>query len=109
LQLKCASAKNWQEREKYFSVAFEHVAKAHNALNITPPLETSVSNFFSRPYKVIWGGRFADAICATVTDSKVKKLAARRRIGGIDQWSDCTDISCESTELQQKLAAVLYS
>jgi len=86
-------AKAWQEREKYLAAAYEYVAAMHNRLGITEPLSSNVSSFFGRPFLVIHlGGRFADAIHASITDPVVKRIAGRKLIGSIDQFSDSTDI-----------------
>lgn len=42
---KTLDAKNWQEREKYLSQAYELVAQKHNDLNITEPITTKVTDY----------------------------------------------------------------
>jgi hypothetical protein len=64
----------------------------HNALEITDPLPTEVRNFFGRPFKVIALQGFAEALRGRITDPKVRRIANRRLIGGIDMISDNTDI-----------------
>lgn len=86
-------AQAWQEREKSLAAAYEYVAAMHNRLGITEPLPANVSRFFGRPFLVIHlGGSFADAIRASITDPVVKRIAGRKLIGSIDQFSDSTDI-----------------
>lgn len=72
--------------------AYQFLARAHNALKITPPLPETVSYFFSRPFKVIDGSSFAQALVAQITDPTVKRLASHPLIGSIDQFSDNTDL-----------------
>lgn len=48
-------------------------------------------NFYSRPFQAIYGGRFAKALLEQVCD-QVKKIASRPFIGGVDQFSDNTDM-----------------
>ena len=102
-QLKCADqlwpvlwraqqAPTWQEREAALCEAYEFLARAHNALRITKLLPEAVSQFFSRPFKVIDGGSFAQAILVQITDPAVKRVASRQLIGSIDQFSDSTDL-----------------
>jgi hypothetical protein len=98
-------AQNWREREVYLSQAYETLAEMHNALGITEPLPTSVSPFFGRPFKVIHGEVFADAIKAQIQDERVKRIPTN--IGGIDQFSDSTDL-LENTGLRRRLKQ-LYS
>jgi hypothetical protein len=100
-RLKCASdlvpilhsallAETWQEREKHLCAAHEHVAAMHNALGMTEPLPDKVSSFHGRPFRVIHGDRFADAIAAQITEPAVRRIASSRIIGGVDQFSDST-------------------
>ena len=94
---KVLSAETWQEREKFLAQAYEYVAEMHNALEITEPLPAKVEKFFSRPFLVIHvQGNFASAICERITDPAVKRLAERRLIGSVDQFSDSTDIVAET-------------
>ena len=85
-------AETWREREERLSAAYERVAAMHNALGITEPLPATVTGFHGRPFRVIHGERFADAIVARITDPAVKRVANNRLIGGIDQFSDSTDL-----------------
>lgn len=66
----------------------------HNALGLTEPMPERVSSFYNRPFPVIHGGLFADALRAQITDPAVRRIAARRLIGSIDQLSDNTDLLC---------------
>jgi hypothetical protein len=93
-------AQNWREREVYLSEAYETLAAMHNALGITEPLPAKVSPFFGRPFKVIHGEAFADAIRAQIQDEAVKRIATH--IGGIDEFSDSTDL-LENTALRRRL------
>ncbi len=93
-------APTWSERQKHLSPAYEIVAAKHNALRITESLDTKVSRFHERPFLVIDGGRFANAIRARITDPVVKQLACRWLIGSVDQFSDSTDLLNESHSLR---------
>ena len=83
-------AQHWKEREKRLSQAYEKVARLHNQLGITEPLETSVSPYYGRPYLVVHGDRFAEAIKAQIQDPTVKKIPVA--VGSINQFVDSTDI-----------------
>jgi hypothetical protein len=89
---KVNQAQNWQEREGYLAAAYETLAGLHNALGLTEPLPTEVSNFHGRPFKVIQGWRFAQAVAAQISDPALRRLSAETCIGGVDQWSDNTDL-----------------
>ena len=86
-------AGSWQDRERHLVAAYKHVAAMHNRLGITKPLPEIVSNFFERPFRVMHPDRsFVDALCASITDPLVKKVAVKSLIGSIDQFSDSTDL-----------------
>ena len=70
-------SKTWKTREKWLSEAYSLLAEEHNALKITAPLSTKTSNYYSRPYSVIFAERFAKAIKQAIEDPKVKKIATR--------------------------------
>ncbi len=83
------AASEWRERERCLTLAYEAVARMHNALGITPPLSASVSAFYDRPYQVLNSSRFSAAVRATITDPAVQALTIE--IGSINQWVDSTD------------------
>lgn len=96
------AAETWQAREVPLGEAYSVVAEMHNALGVTKPLPTQVSPYFGRPYLVIHGGSFADALVAEIEDADVKRIATRGLIGSLDQFSDSTDLR-ENTHLREKL------
>jgi hypothetical protein len=89
------AAGSWQEREEQLSRAYEYLAARHNELGLTEMLPEKTTLFFSRPFRVIWGGKFSDAICARITDPTVRRLTRSPLIGSIDQFSDNTDLLCD--------------
>jgi hypothetical protein len=99
------SATSWQERETALCAAYEILARMHNRLGITEPLEPSVSPFYDRPYQVIHGDRFADALRAATSDETLQTIPFN--VGGVDQFVDCVDITT-NTRLHEKLTLALY-
>jgi len=98
-------ADGWQERERHLCAAYEQVARMHNELHITEPIDCRARPFHDRPFRVIGGGRFADPILRRIADPEVRRLAERRRIGSIDQFSDSTDLTC-AAELRPALVSL---
>lgn len=96
------TAPAWQTRERHLCAAYEYVAGLHNALNIGPALPAHVSPFHGRPFMVIHGERFAEALKAEIRDPNVRQIAAKTLIGGIDHFSDSTDL-LESVHLRPVL------
>jgi hypothetical protein len=99
-QLDCASelvpvfmhvmaASTWQERQTHLTIAYEFLATMHNALGVTPPLTAVVSQYHNRPFLVIHGDRFVDALRAQIKDPEV--LALPEHLGSVDQFVDSTD------------------
>lgn len=82
----------WQARQAALGEAYEYLARMHNHLMITEPLPEKVSDFYNRPFKVIHGEVFANAIRRQITDPEVQRIAARGLIGNVDQISDNTDL-----------------
>jgi hypothetical protein len=85
-------ADTWQARESALAEAYQIAAEMHNALHLTEPLSTEIVPFFGRPYRVLFAGRYAEALRESITDSTVRQLAQDTLIGSIDQFSDSTDL-----------------
>ncbi len=96
-------ATTWRERERYLTAAYGVVAERHNALRITEPLATGVSRYHERPFLVINGGRFAEAIAARIEDPRVRALPPW--VGSIDQYVDSTAVISNPAR-RRRLAAV---
>jgi len=102
-QLKCArhltqaleavlAASDWKEREGHLVTAYEFIAAIHNSLEITEPRPARASSFWGRPFQVIQAAEFAEAITARISDPQLVTIASRGLIGGVDQFSDSTDL-----------------
>ncbi|HWS88903.1 MAG TPA: DUF4037 domain-containing protein [Pyrinomonadaceae bacterium] len=86
------AADTWQGRERHLVEAYRIVAEMHNRLGVTEPLPTEPRDFFGRPFRVIELHGFAARILERIVDERVRRIAARRPIGGIDTFSDSTDL-----------------
>lgn len=85
-------ARTWPERQDTYAATAEALLRLQNALGLTEPLSARASPFFGRPFWVIRGERVATALVERITDPEVRRLTGRRLIGGVDQWSDSTDL-----------------
>jgi len=85
-------ATSWKERETSLCNAYEILAGIHNSLGITTPISSEVSQFWSRPFKVIRGEKIAKTIIERIRDPEVVPLTKRSLIGNIDLVSDNTDL-----------------
>ncbi len=102
---RALSAHGWHQREAHLCHAYETVAKLQNALRLTEPLATDVSLYHNRPFHVIHGDHFAEALVNAITDPEVKRIAAKTLCGSIDQYSDNTDFRNNLGE-REKLKAL---
>ena len=64
------------------------MARRHNALGVTSPVDETIRLFHARPYRVLGSGRFVEACIERVTDPWLRSLPL---VGGIDQLLDSTD------------------
>jgi hypothetical protein len=85
-------AESWPERQDAYAAAAERLLRRQNELALADPVPERASLFWGRPFWVVWGDRVAAALADRITDPAVRRLTARRLVGGIDQWSDSTDL-----------------
>ncbi|MFL6128361.1 MAG: DUF4037 domain-containing protein [Mycobacteriales bacterium] len=85
-------AGDWPERQDAYAAAAEALLRTQNGRCLTDPLPPRASLFFSRPFWVIRGERVAAALVDRISDPAVRRLTTRGLVGGIDQWSDSTDL-----------------
>jgi hypothetical protein len=84
------AATTWPERERHLITAYETLAAMQNATHMAEPVVDKVSQFFGRPFQIIHGDRFAEALQRAISDDVVKRLP--RNLGNITQWVDSTDV-----------------
>jgi hypothetical protein len=91
---KLLRAASWQERDVALAPVYELVAGLHNELEITEPVDPQVRYYHGgRPFQVIHGERFAEALLATIEDPEVRAIVQRAGpIGSADQVSDNVDV-----------------
>jgi hypothetical protein len=99
---RAQQASTWSERAEALARAYEVLARMQNALSLCRTMPATVSLFYDRPFPVIHGERFAQALVEQMTDPAVQHMAKQRLIGNINQWSDNTDMEgVEREKLQQ--------
>jgi Domain of unknown function (DUF4037) len=103
------TAGTWQEREQSLSAAYELLATWQNTLGVADVQSPQTTDYYGRPYQVIYAGRFAAALVAGIQDADVKRLVTScGLIGGLDQFVDCTDV-LERPDLCQQFRVLLES
>lgn len=98
-------AATWPEREAALGAAFSALARQYNALGLTAPLLDSPTNFHGRPFRVIHGDAFCEALLAEIRDPDVQRIAKTSLIGSVDQFSDSTDLH-EAIHLRPQVRAL---
>ncbi|MGW0810340.1 DUF4037 domain-containing protein [Nonomuraea sp. NPDC002799] len=83
------AARSWRAREEGLSGAYARVAALQNRLALAERLDEGLRGFHDRPFRVIGGDRFAEALMASVSDPVIRGLPVT---GCVDQWSDSTDL-----------------
>lgn len=83
-------AATWPDRDRALGEVYSAVAAMHNRLGLTQPLSADTRSFFGRPFTVIFGERFSTALKDQISDARLRRIPFD--IGGIDQWSDSTDL-----------------
>jgi Domain of unknown function (DUF4037) len=79
----------WPDRERSLCTAYEAVARLHNAIGVTPPLDPVVKPmYYDRPYRVPDAARFVRALRDQIQDPGVRSLPLT---GAVDQFIDSTD------------------
>lgn len=86
------TAATWPERQDAYAAAAGAVLQRQNRTGLAAPQDPRPRLFHGRPFWVIDGDRVAAALVEQVTDPEVRRLTERRLIGGVDQWSDSTDL-----------------
>jgi hypothetical protein len=81
-------ARSWPDREQNLCAAYEAVARMHNELGLTAPLDASVRPFYDRPYRVIDAGRFVASLRESISADEIRHLPPT---GNVDQFIDSTD------------------
>ena len=78
-----------QERERNLCAAYETVARMHNELGLTEPLDPRVRRFHERPFLVLDAFRFTDALRESIGDPAIRALPT---VGAVDQYVDSADL-----------------
>ncbi|KAJ4150076.1 hypothetical protein LMH87_010842 [Akanthomyces muscarius] len=81
-------ATSWELRQAPLGEAYALLARMHNAMGVTREMHTEVSGFHDRPFKVIHGEEFAQALLEQIKDDEVKAIAQRSLVGSVSQWTD---------------------
>ena len=99
------SANAIRERESHLVKAQVLVAKLHNSLGLTDPIEVSVRKYFDRDIQVIYADRIVEKVRNTITHPVFKKSPL---IGSLSQVGNFTDLS-DNPEFQGRIRGLYES
>jgi hypothetical protein len=88
--LRASDPADLQQR---LAAAYEAVAKVHNGLGITGPIDARARPFWKRGYPVILADRFAMALHDEIGPGPLRDLPL---IGSVDQFVDSTDVLAQT-------------
>ncbi len=101
-------ARDYRERERHLCRAWQVLNRLHNNLRLTKPIAPAVQEFHGRGFLVSAAWRYVGALIDCLTCVELQQVAARSLIGGIDQFSDNTDLR-EAVHLRGTIADLYAS
>ena len=87
--MQVLQSRDWNSRQYALGEAYEVVARMHNALGITIPLEEKAAPYFNRPYIVMGDGRYGEELRKAVTSEEVRRI--KHNLGSVNQFVDAFD------------------
>ncbi|WP_336206853.1 DUF4037 domain-containing protein [Nonomuraea sp. LPB2021202275-12-8] len=98
------AARSWRDRQEGLSAAYSRLAALQNRVGLAGRLDERVRGFYDRPFQVIGGDRFADALMEEVSDPVIRRLPV---VGCVDQLSDSVDLLVRPLSARAVTAAAL--
>jgi len=105
LLMGALTAASWRDREDSLCAAYEAAARLHNELGLTEHVGPAVRpTFWDRPFRVLAAARFTTALCAAISDERIRALPLT---GAVDQFTDSTDAIGDRRLLRAAIATQL--
>jgi hypothetical protein len=86
---RAVAASDYTTREAALVEAYACVARRHNELGVTDPVDESTRSFYGRPFEVLLAERFVQPCLDRIGDPD---LLSQPLVGSIDQVVDSTDV-----------------
>ena len=99
------SENEYHKIEKILCDIYLIIVEKHNSLRITPDIKSEITDFYNRPYKVMFADKYADALIKEISSNEIKNL--RVTIGGIDQFAELSD-AIEDPRFNKVFKDVIY-
>jgi hypothetical protein len=87
--MQVLQAQDWRTRQEGLARAYEIVARLHNALGITIPLQETATQYFGRPYLVAGDERYVEELRKSLTSQEVRNIS--HQLGSVNQFVDSDD------------------
>jgi hypothetical protein len=97
------AATTWHDREDHLATAYSAVARLHNRLGLTDPVDPGTRPYHDRPFRVLHAERFSQALAAGLTDPDLRALPLT---GAVDQFADSPDLLGHRTRIRTITAAL---
>jgi hypothetical protein len=101
--MQVLQAPSWKPRQEILAQAYEIVARMHNALGITIPLQVKASPYFERPYLVMGDDRHAAELRNSIASEEIRNI--QYQLGAVNQFIDSDD-TLNDLNLCKKLKAL---
>ncbi len=96
---------SWREREAKLCVAYKALNAMHNRSGLAEPVLPASQAFHGRGFLVSNAWRYVERLLAAIQDPQVRAIAEKTLIGGVDQFSDNTDLR-EAAGLRERIAGL---
>jgi Domain of unknown function (DUF4037) len=87
--MRVLQSQDWKTRQEFLAQAYEVVARLHNSLGITIPLNEKAAPYYDRPYLVIGDGRYGEELRKSIASEAVRKI--KYNIGSLNEFVDSDD------------------
>lgn len=101
--MRVLQAQDWRARQEFLAQAYEIVARLHNTLGITIPMQETAAQYYGRPYLVAGDERYVEELRRVLTSEEVRNI--KHQLGSINQFVDSDD-KLNNLDLCQKLKNV---
>lgn len=102
------TAGEWRSRNAALIPCWEAIARLQNRAGLMSSLPDRVAEFFGRPFHVMAIHGFAEALLSTITSDWLTPTMRRSPVGGIDLFTDNTDL-LEDPAYREGVRALLTS
>lgn len=79
------ASSDWKEREEHLCRAYVIAGQRQNELGFGDPVPAEITDYYGRPYRVIFAGRYGEALEKAIGDPRLRSL---EKIGSVSHFTD---------------------